>query len=151
MIQIIPYQSEYQPHFKALNLEWLEKYNLTEEADLKVLNDPDGTILAGGGVIFLAKSGAGILGTAALIHEHDAIYELAKMAVRPDMRGHGISKLLLEACLAAARQLRASQLILFSNSQLKTALGLYEKYGFRCVKVKNSPFETADIKMELAL
>ncbi|MES2773802.1 MAG: GNAT family N-acetyltransferase [Bacteroidota bacterium] len=151
MIQIIPYQSRYQPQFKILNLEWLDKYGLTEEPDLKVLNDPEGTILAGGGVIFLAESQEEIVGTAALICEHDGIYELAKMAVRPDMQGKGISKLLIEACLDAAREVQAKKLVLFSNSQLATALKLYEKYGFAYVKVEDSPFLTADIKMELSL
>ncbi len=43
------------------------------------------------------------------------------------------------------------KLNLFSNHQLKSALKLYEKYGFGYVEMKNSPFETADIKMELIL
>lgn len=30
-------------------------------------------------------------------------------------------------------------------------MGLYKKYGFADVEVKNSPFVTADIKMELVL
>jgi hypothetical protein len=34
---------------------------------------------------------------------------------------------------------------------LKTALALYEKYGFQHVAVEDSPFATADVKMELVL
>ena len=30
MISIIVYENKYQPDFKRLNLEWLEKNNLTE-------------------------------------------------------------------------------------------------------------------------
>jgi len=151
LIHIISYQSKYQPDFKRLNLEWLNKFNLTEEADLKVLNDPEGTILETGGFIFLAEYDGEIVGTAALIPEHAGEYELAKMAVRPDMQGRGISKLLLQACLDAAINSGAKKLILFSNSQLQTALKLYQKFGFQFVELKDSPFETADIKMELAL
>lgn len=116
-----------------------------------VLNNPEGTIIAGGGVIFLAGYNGEIIGSSALIYEHEGEYELAKMAVRPDMQGRGISKLLLEACLNAAREMKAKKLCLFSNSQLQTALRLYEKYGFQYVELVNSPFETADIKMELDL
>ncbi|WP_315815430.1 hypothetical protein [Paraflavitalea speifideaquila] len=47
--------------------------------------------------------------------------------------------------------MESQKLTLFSNSQLKTAIGLYEKYGFRHVKVEHSPFATADVKMELDL
>ncbi|MGO8055658.1 hypothetical protein AB9E30_35935, partial [Rhizobium leguminosarum] len=45
MIEIIDYSDIYAADFKQLNLEWLDKYNLTESHDLMVLNDPTGTIL----------------------------------------------------------------------------------------------------------
>ena len=54
MIEIISYQDKYQPDFKRLNFEWLEKYNLTESHDLEILDDPEGTVIGGGGCIFLA-------------------------------------------------------------------------------------------------
>jgi GNAT superfamily N-acetyltransferase len=82
---------------------------------------------------------------------HDGVYELVKMAVSPLHRGKGISKILMEYCLDKARELKAQKIILFSNSQLKTAIALYEKYGFRHVPVDDSPFVTADVKMELSL
>lgn len=151
MIELITYESKYQPDFKRLNLEWLDKYNLTESHDLEVLNDPEGTVIARGGCIFLAKEGEEIIGTAGLWKESEEEYELVKMTVAPAYRGKGISKLLLERCLSAARELGAEKIILYSNSQLKTALGLYEKYGFHHVPVTGAPFLTADVKMELSL
>lgn len=151
MIELITYESKYQPEFKRLNLEWLDKYNLTESHDLEVLNDPEGTVIARGGCIFLAKEGEEIIGTAGLWKESEEEYELVKMTVAPAYRGKGISKLLLERCLSAARELGAEKIILYSNSQLKTALGLYEKYGFHHVPVTGAPFLTADVKMELSL
>lgn len=151
MIELIKYENKYQPDFKRLNLEWLDKYNLTESHDLEVLNDPEGTVIARGGCIFLAKEGEEIIGTAGLWKESEEEYELVKMTVAPAYRGKGISKLLLERCLSAARELGAEKIILYSNSQLKTALGLYEKYGFHHVPVTGAPFLTADVKMELSL
>jgi GNAT superfamily N-acetyltransferase len=73
------------------------------------------------------------------------------MAVTADYRGKGISKLLIETCLAKAKEIGAKKLSLFSNHQLQTALKLYEKYGFYYVEVEDSPFTTADVKMELIL
>ncbi|MBL7710241.1 MAG: GNAT family N-acetyltransferase [Chitinophagaceae bacterium] len=151
MIELIKYESKYQPEFKGLNLEWLDKFNLTESHDLEILNDPEGTVIARGGCIFLAKEGAEIIGTAGLWKESEEEYELVKMTVAPAYQGKGISKLLLERCLSAAKELGAKKIILYSNSQLKTALGLYEKYGFRHVPVTGAPFLTADVKMELSL
>jgi putative acetyltransferase len=148
-ITIIPYEDRYHEIFKSLNAEWLERYNLMEPPDLAVLNDPRKMILDEGGFIFLAKSNDQIIGSAALIKEHGGIYELAKMSVAQEFRSKGISKLLLEKCLDKAKEMRVKKIILFSNHQLKAALSLYEKYGFQYIPVEDSPFLTADIKMEL--
>ncbi len=145
---IIPYHPSHKAAFKELNLEWLDKYHLTEGPDLLVLNDPESTILANGGVILLAENNGEIVGSVALIHEGHNTYELAKMAVTEKMQGKGISRLLIDAILQKAENLQAKKLILYSNSQLQTAIALYFKYGFRHVAVTNSPFETADVMME---
>jgi putative acetyltransferase len=151
MIEIIEYNNEWHDAFRQLNLEWLDKYNLREDADMIVLNDPQAMVIDKGGVIYLAKANDEIVGTAALIHEEHGVYELAKMSVTESWQGKGISKLLLEACLQKAKELKAKKVELFSNHQLKNALKLYEKYGFEYIEMKDSPFETADIKMELRI
>ena len=150
-IEIIVYDNKYREQFKKLNLEWLDKYNLTESHDLMVLNDPVGTIINRGGFIWLAKMENEIVGTAALMNEGHGIFELAKMSVTEKWQGKGISRLLIETCLKKAKEIGAKKLSLFSNHQLLAAVSLYQKYGFQHVEVKDSPFETADIKMELVL
>ena len=151
VIDILEFRDEHQPIFRELNLEWLNYYNLAESHDLEILDDPKGTILKDGGVIYLATYDGMIVGSAALMRENEGIYELVKMGVKKEYRGNGISRLLIDKCLAKARELNAKKIILFSNHKLQTAIGIYEMYGFRHVEVKNSPFETADIKMELEL
>ncbi|MES2645279.1 MAG: GNAT family N-acetyltransferase [Bacteroidota bacterium] len=149
MVNIISYQSHHAAVFKQLNLAWLDQYHLTESHDLMVLNDPKGTILDKGGVILLAVENEEIVGTVALMKEHGNEYELAKMTVAPHMQGRGISKLLMQAIIEAAQTKGAEKLILFSNHQLVAALSLYEKFGFKHVAVTDSPFVTADVRMEL--
>jgi putative acetyltransferase len=151
MMEIIEYDNKYQPDFYRLNIVWLDKYNLTESHDLEILNDPENTIINNGGFIWLAAMEGKIVGTAAIIKESEAIFELAKMSVDEAFQGKGISKLLIEKCIEKAKEIGAKKLELFSNHQLTTALGLYEKYGFHHVTVTNSPFETADVKMEMTL
>ncbi|HMK27163.1 MAG TPA: GNAT family N-acetyltransferase [Chitinophagaceae bacterium] len=151
MIGIISYEEKYQPDFKRLNLEWLDKYHLTETHDLEILDDPQEKVIAGGGCIFLAMDGEKVIGTAGLAKEQEGIFELVKMTVDPAWQGQGISKILLERCLDEAKKLKAKKIFLFSNSQLLTALKLYEKYGFCHIEVTDSPLLTADVKMELSL
>ena len=151
MIEIISYDEKYQPDFKRMNLEWLDKYHLTETHDLDILNNPQEKVIAGGGCIFLAMYGEKVIGSAGLVKEQEGIFELVKMGVDPAWRRQGIGKILLERCLEEAKKLKAKKIFLFSNSQLRTALRLYEKYGFRHVEVTDSPLLTADVKMELSL
>ena len=149
MIELVPYDNKYKADFKQLNIVWLDKYGLTESHDLEVLDDPEGTVIARGGLIFLAKEGEVVVGTAGLWKENEEEYELIKMAVAPEWQGKGISKILLDRCLQEAKALHAKKVFLYSNSQLKTALSLYTKYGFKHVDPSNAPFQTADVKMEL--
>lgn len=151
MIRIIPYNSAYQADFKQLNLAWLDQYQLTESHDLEILDDPEGTVLAGDGCLFLAMDDEKVVGTAGLWKVNDDEFELIKMSVDSGYRGRGISKLLLDVCLQEARRRNARKMMLFSNSQLTAALSLYEKAGFRKVEVTDAPFMTADVKMELSL
>ena len=150
-INIIPYQAIHQETFKQLNLEWLDHYHLTESHDLMILNDPEETVINKGGFIWMAEADKKIVGSAGLMKEKEGVYEIVKMAVTKDYQGRGISKILLETCLNKAKQIGARKLTLFSNHQLQTAIGLYEKYGFRHTIVENSPMETADVRMELIL
>lgn len=151
LISIINFEPAYAVAFKELNLQWLQKYNLTEDADLLMINNPQKEILDTGGFIFLAKYGEHIAGTAALIKETPAQYELVKMAVAPAFQGKGISRLLMEKCLQAAKEAGAKRIYLQSNSQLTKAIALYEKYGFAHIPVKDAHYLTADIMMELRM
>lgn len=149
MIEIIPYEDRYHQQFREINLAWLDKYHLTESHDLMVLDNPRGTIIDQGGYIWLVRNDDEIIGSAALVNEGHGVYELAKMTVSEKWQGKGISKMLMDVCLGKARECEAKKVILYSNHQLKTALSLYEKYGFRNIEVKDAPFLTADVKMEL--
>jgi N-acetylglutamate synthase-like GNAT family acetyltransferase len=91
------------------------------------------------------------VGSAAIAKESEGIYELVKMAVTAAFQGQGISRMLIEKCLNKAKELNAKKVFLYSNSQLTTAIALYKKYGFEHIDASDSPFITADIKMELSL
>lgn len=151
MITIRTYESKYQPDFKRLNLYWLDKYHLTEQHDLDILDNPEEKVIDPGGCIFLAMDNEKVIGTAGIAKEHEGVYELVKMVVDPAYHGQGIGGKLLAHCIEEAKKMDAEKVFLFSNSQLVTALKMYERYGFRHVPVTDSPMVTADIKMELSL
>jgi putative acetyltransferase len=150
-ITVINFEPTYAADFLRLNVEWLDKYELTEPADIYMLENYQSEILDTGGCIFLAKRAEEIVGSAALIQEKPGEFELAKMAVTAVWQGKGISKLLMEKCLDKAKDLKATKVFLVSNSKLNTALSLYEKYGFKHVPVIENHYTNADIRMELVL
>jgi GNAT superfamily N-acetyltransferase len=150
-IEIIEYDQKYRRQFKEMNLEWLDRYNLTESHDLEVLNDPQATVIDTGGYIFLAVKNGDVIGSAALIPTQAGEFELAKMCVRPDWQGRGVSRVLLQKCIEKATTTKAHRIILYSNSKLQRAIGLYERSGFKHIPVTDAPFNTADVKMEMQL
>ena len=151
MAVIINYEDQYLEDFRRLNLEWLERFNLTESHDLEILDHPRENVIDRGGFIFLLKQEDTIIGTAGIFKINDREYELIKMSVAPEYRGKKFGDMLLEKCIAKAKEVNASKLILFSNSNLQTAIRLYERFGFKHMEVVDAPFVTADIKMELSL
>jgi len=151
MAVIIDYEDQYIKDFQRLNLEWLEKFDLVESHDLEILDHPRENVIDRGGFLFLLKDEDTVIGSAGIFKMNDKEYELIKMSVAPEYRGKKFGDMLLEKCIAKAKEIKASRIILFSNSNLQTAIRLYERFGFKHMEVVNAPFETADIKMELEL
>lgn len=140
--------------FRALNEQWIGKYFGLEEEDLKVLNNPGKHILQPGGRIYFTQLDGEVAGCCALIVNGERSYELAKMAVREDLRNQGIGKALLAHVIEAARSLRAHKLTLGTNSRLTNAIHLYESVGFQRLDpatLEPSPYKRADVFMEMEL
>lgn len=140
--------------FRSLNEQWIGKYFGFEEEDVRVLTHPETHILQPGGRIYFATLDGETAGCCALIVNGEQSYELAKMAVREDLRNQGIGKALLAHVIDAARALRARKLTLGTNSKLTNAIHLYESVGFERqdpAKLEPSPYKRADVFMEMLL
>jgi GNAT superfamily N-acetyltransferase len=151
-IAIVPYRSELSAAFAALNRAWIEGLFRLEDADRKVLDDPEGTIIAPGGQIYFALDGAEVVGTVAAVRESAAVFELAKMAVRPSHRGRGVGQRLGGAVIDFARAAGAEMVFLETNSALANAVRLYERLGFQhAPRPHPSAYERSNVYMALQL
>ena len=152
-IEVLDYLPEHHTAFQELNEEWITKYFKLEDADRKALDNPKSYILESGGKILVAVQGKTILGVCALLKMQDDTYdyELAKMAVSPKAQGKGIGYLLGKSIIETARELKASNIYLESNTILKPAISLYEKLGFKKIVGHHTPYERCNIQMELKL
>ena len=150
-VSIVDYQPEYRKAFKDLNEEWITQHFKMEESDHKALDHPEEYILDPGGHIYIALYNGEAVGACALIKMDDKKFELAKMAVSPNAQGKSIGTLLGQACIDKARELGADTVFLESNTKLKPAISLYRKLGFEKITGPPSPYERANIQMELKL
>lgn len=138
------------PVFHDLNTQWLMAFFEVEAKDEAMLTDPETMILAPGGHILLAELDGRTVGCVALIPMPADTYEVAKMAVAPEVQGRGIGRQLLEAAIGWTKAKGARRLYLESNSRLAPALRLYESAGFRHLPPGSiSPYARADVFMEM--
>jgi putative acetyltransferase len=153
-VSIRPFQPGDEAAFRSLNEEWIAQYFKIEPADEMVLSDPQGAIVGPGGQILFATRVDVPIGCGALLRISDREYEVAKMAVRPQERGNGIGREVLQALIECARSRGATRLYLETNRMLTPAIRLYESLGFREVADGDgheSPYARSDLKMELML
>lgn len=149
---VISFDPKYLQDFTSLNREWIEKYFTLEPHDLQQLENPYESILNPGGEILFLLSAGQVLGTAALVPCGPGCFELAKMAVDPSARGQGHGDVLMKAAIEKAKTRGATRLMLLSNTALKPAISLYEKHGFRTVRLGPHPdYQRCNIEMELTL
>lgn len=140
--------------FRELNEAWISTLFRIEDKDREVLNNPVGNILGKGGAIYFAVADGKKVGCCALQNTGNGSYELAKMAVREELRGTGIGRKLLGHVVDQATAMGARRVFLETNSKLKNAIHLYEAVGFRHVPQdpeKPSCYARCDVLMEMFL
>ena len=150
-VEIVEWHPRFAGHFRRLNEAWISRYFELEPDDLRTLGDPAGEIIARGGAIVFALAGGQVVGTGALVHEDEGVYELAKMAVDPAWQGRGIGQLVAERLLSIARSRGARKVELVSQTDLAAAIRLYERLGFRRVPLGKAAYKRANVRMEVGL
>jgi GNAT superfamily N-acetyltransferase len=134
VITITPFQSLDAAGFCALVLpiqqtEFGIKITLEDQPDLQ---DPARFFQHGSGNIWLAKSGAEIVGSIGLLDIGNGQTVLRKMFVKDGYRGAqwGVAASLLATLIAHCRQQRVQQIFLGTTSAYLAAHRFYEKNGF---------------------
>ncbi len=150
-VTIVSFDEEYSSIFYELNKLWIEESWLLEKSDKFDLLNPKESIIDKGGEIFFALIDGNVIGTVAMIRSADRIYELAKMTVEINYRGNGVANKLMDQCLNYAMNNNAQQIYLITNDTLVIARNLYDKYGFKEVKLDSDKYLRGNVKMVLNL
>jgi molybdate transport system substrate-binding protein len=110
-------------------------------AEYRITADPAGTdrdladldayyFSRGGGFIVAVASDGRLVGSCGIAPLEGGTWDLRKMYLLPEARGHGLGKRLLARVLAFAKSKGATRVELETASVLKEAISLYGKAGF---------------------
>ena len=111
----------------ALNAELRARYP-EEGVNYFQLNADE--VRAGRGAFLVVYADGQAIGCGAVRRIHSDACEIKRMYVQPDMRGHGIARLVLERLEEEAKKLGASRLLLETGTRQPEAIALYTTAGF---------------------
>jgi GNAT superfamily N-acetyltransferase len=106
-------------------------------AELQIFLPPHGRLL-------LATEGSKTAGIACMKKIREDVGEIKRMYVRPEYRGQGIGRVLLDALIAEAQQIGYPTLCLDSARFMKAAHSLYRSAGFQEIE----PYPESEIPPE---
>src|SRR6478672_1857730 len=122
--RIVPFEPVHEAGFRTLVSETLREFEIDPD-----LADPAGAYQS----LWVAVADGEVVGSVALRELTPAERQLKRMYLRPDQRGRGLGRRLLETALERARADGVSVIRLDTGERMEAARSLYEAYGFRRV------------------
>jgi len=88
--------------------------------------------------IWLCEHNGKLVGSLFLMHREENTAQLRFFLIRPEYRGLGLGKLLMDRFMTALRELGYSSAFLWTERELVAAASLYTRHGFRLTEQKES-------------
>lgn len=149
MMNVIPYDAKYKKEFIQFNTDWIVDYFGFLEKEDQATFDHIEESLEKGAMIYFAEEDGKILATCmAKPMNESGVWELCKMGSNKHLPHKGAGSAVFKAAMDWALNHGAGKLFILSNSKLKAALHIYEKYGFHEVKLDDYEYVRGDIAFE---
>lgn len=148
-MEIIEYQEKYKDYFIQFNTDWIvDNFGSLEQEDIDTFEHIDES-LRNGAMIYFALEGEAVLATCmAKPLDDNGTWELCKLGSNKQLPHRGAGSAVFEAAMNWAIHHGAKKLFILSNSKLKPALHIYEKYGFHEVRLTDYEYVRGDIAFE---
>ena len=128
--RIVPFEPAHEAGFRTLVSETLREFGFEPDPEIDPdLADPAGAYES----LWVAVANGEVVGSVALRELTPAERQLKRMYLRPEQRGRGLGRRLLETALEHARAAGVSVVSLDTSERMEAARSLYEAYGFRRV------------------
>ncbi|MCD8145388.1 MAG: GNAT family N-acetyltransferase [Oscillospiraceae bacterium] len=147
-MKIIPFEDRYRQDFIDFNTDWVvSNFGFLEEHDRETFDKIDEE-LQNGAMIFFAVENDAALAACMTMPMEGTTWEICKLGSNKHLPHKGAGSAVFKACMDWALEHGAQRLFIVSNSKLKPALHIYEKLGFREIKLDNYEYVRGDIAFE---
>lgn len=147
-MKIIPFEEKYRQDFIDFNTDWIvSNFGFLEKHDIETFEHIDEKIKAGA-MIFFAVENDIALATCMAVPMDKTTWELCKLGSNKKFPHKGAGTAVFKAAMDWALNHGAEKLFIISNSQLKPALHIYKKFGFKEIKLENYEYKRGDIAFE---
>lgn len=147
-MKIIPFEERYRQHFINFNTDWIiSNFGFLEQHDKDTFDRIDEEI-KNGGMILLAVENDVLLAACMAVPSDGKTWELCKLCSNKNVPHKGAGSAVFKAAMDWALNHGAERLFILSNSSLKPAIHIYNKYGFKEIKLENYEYIRGDIAFE---
>lgn len=147
-MKVIKFDEKYRQDFIDFNTDWIvSNFGFLEEHDIETFEKIDEEMKAGA-MIFFAVEEEVALATCMAMPMNGGTWEICKLGSNKKVPHKGAGSAVFEASMNWALEHGAKRLFILSNSRLKPALHIYEKYGFKEIKLDNYEYIRGDIAFE---
>ncbi len=147
-MEIIKFKEKYRQSFIDFNTDWIvSNFGFLEKEDIETFNSID-KIISNGGMIFFAIEDDIVLAACMAHPLKGDVWEICKLCSNKNVSHKGAGSAVFKASMDWAVKYGAKKMMLISNSKLKPAIHIYEKFGFKQIPYENYGYIRGDIAFE---
>ena len=147
-MELVQFEERFRQAFIDFNTDWIvTNFGKLEPHDLETFDKIDEELRNGAMIFFAIENDIPLACCMSMPMEGDT-WEICKLGSNKNMPHKGAGTLVFTAAMEWAQKHGAKRLFILSNSRLKPALHIYEKHGFKEIKLDDYGYERGDIAFE---